>query len=116
MDQETLDKLMTLIKKSLTETQSIIKQLEEQNKPIAPDNAIGRLSRMEAINTKTVSEQSLNAAKLKLNKLIFAQKQLDTGDYGCCIECSDEIPVARLELIPESTHCMNCIDKSSKKT
>ena len=31
-----------------------ILHLEEMTKPVAPDNAIGRLSRMEAINEKNV--------------------------------------------------------------
>ena len=34
--------------------------------PIAPENAIGRVSRMDAINNKSVNEAALKKAEIKL--------------------------------------------------
>jgi DnaK suppressor protein len=37
-------------------------------KPVSPDVTIGRLSRMDAINNKSVAESALHKAKEKLKK------------------------------------------------
>ena len=56
-----------LIEISLTEKS--IKEYIELTKPIAPDCAIGRVSRMDAINNKSVLEASLRQAEGRLRNL-----------------------------------------------
>ena len=41
-----------------------IKSLQKSVKPVTRDNAIGRLTRMEAIGSKAISEASLNSARI----------------------------------------------------
>lgn len=82
---------------------------KESSKPVEPDNAIGRLTRMEAINAKHISEASLNNARARLSRLENALKRLDTEDYGICSMCEEDIPFKRLKLIPESTRCVSCM-------
>ena len=41
----------------------LIESFTETSKPVAPDNAIGRLTRMEAISSKGITEASLNSSK-----------------------------------------------------
>ena len=43
------------IELAIKDTERKITQLEEATKPIAPENAIGRVSRMDAINNKSVA-------------------------------------------------------------
>ena len=87
-----------------------IKSLKEQVKPISPDKAIGRLTRMEAINAKSIHEASLRSNTLKLAKLEQALKSVDGPDFGICSTCLQPIPVERLKVVPESTQCVKCID------
>ena len=35
-----------------------------------------------------------------------ARKALEEGRYGICVDCGKEIPVARLEAIPETVRCV----------
>ncbi|MFQ3325927.1 MAG: DnaK suppressor protein [Salibacteraceae bacterium] len=49
----------------LVETKLRIVELKELTKRISPENAIGRISRMDAINNKTINERTL--AKWSLN-------------------------------------------------
>ena len=35
-----------------------------------------------------------------------AQRALEEGRYGVCVDCGKDIPSARLEAIPESTRCV----------
>lgn len=91
--------------------QAKIDELKEATKPIAPDVAIGRISRMDAINNKSVNEAALRTAEAKLNKLEMAFKKVDDPKFGICIRCGQAIPEGRLMIMPESTKCVNCAQR-----
>ncbi|MCF7823578.1 MAG: conjugal transfer protein TraR [Candidatus Marinimicrobia bacterium] len=82
--------------------------LDELTQPIAPDDAIGRISRMEAINNKSVNEHLLDKTRLRLKKLERALTLLGKTDYGNCTSCKKPIPIGRLMMLPESKKCVNC--------
>ena len=102
------------IKKEIEETRQDIDSLEEQVKPIAPDNAIGRLSRMEAIGAKSINEASLARAREKLKQLKAVLAGIDDPDFGLCIECDEEIPIKRIMLMPGSRLCVKCASNLEK--
>ena len=85
-----------------------IEKYEELTKPIAPSEAIGRVSRMDAINNKSVNEASLRQAKVKLQGLQRALGNIDSPDFGICLKCKQQIPVQRIFIRPESVLCVNC--------
>ncbi|GJL78659.1 MAG: hypothetical protein NPINA01_16480 [Nitrospinaceae bacterium] len=89
----------------------LIESLAESVKPVAPDNAIGRLTRMEAISSKGVSEASMNSAKTKLAKLKTALEKVDHPDFGICIQCENPIPPGRIRVMPENVLCVACAEK-----
>ncbi len=37
-----------------------------------------------------------------------ALQRMDEGRYGVCLLCSGPIPFARLTVLPETQHCLNC--------
>lgn len=92
-------------------TEEKIKGMEEAARPIGPENAIGRVSRMDAINNKSVLEAALRSAKQKLSKLKIALTKIDKKDFGTCVFCQQPIPPARLMFMPESTRCVRCADR-----
>lgn len=98
----------TLVNKEIEKTQNIIKEYEELVKPEAPDVAIGRVSRMDAINNRSVVEASLRQAREKLDKLNFVLTKVDKPDFGLCMRCGNPIPIGRIIIRPESVHCVNC--------
>ena len=85
-----------------------IEHLKELTKPVAPDNAIGRLSRMDAINNKTINEASLRENEKKLQKLERARGNIDEDSFGSCSKCGDEIAFGRLKFMPWTTRCVQC--------
>lgn len=96
------------ILKEIVITEKQISEYKEKTKPIAPDNAIGRISRMDAIINKNVMESSLRKAEDRLNKLRYALSTAGTPDFGICVECGTAIPLSRILIIPESRYCVNC--------
>ncbi len=101
---EIKEKINTEIEK----TKKIIAEYKELSKPVAPDASIGRVSRMDAINNKSVTESALRQAEEKLNKLNFVLGEVDSDNFGKCVQCNQPIPLGRILFRPESSHCVNC--------
>ncbi len=89
----------------------LIDSFTETSKPVSPDNAIGRLTRMEAISSRGISEASLNSSKTKLVKLKKALEKINLSEFGVCIRWSGSIAQGRIILMPESTLCVSCAEK-----
>lgn len=99
------------IKASILKTAREIEGLKEATKPISPENSIGRVSRMDAINNKSVAEASLRSTSRKLNNLQTALSKLSDPDFGICTRCKRPIQEARIMYMPESTRCVHCASK-----
>ena len=111
MTEEEKTRLKDKITEELASQEKNIAALEEVTKPIPPDDAIGRLTRMEAINAKSISESSLRTARIKLTKLKRALSKLDDPNFGICTVCEEPIPIGRIMLMPETTLCVSCADR-----
>jgi DnaK suppressor protein len=85
-----------------------IVELEGLTKPIPPDAAIGRISRMDAINNRSINEAALRAAREKHKKLAATLNNLDREDFGLCAKCGNAIPQGRILLMPHATCCVQC--------
>ncbi|NNF33281.1 MAG: TraR/DksA family transcriptional regulator [Saprospiraceae bacterium] len=108
IDKEALKKKITeLINKSEEE----IVDLEDMSAPVSPENSIGRVSRMDAINNKSVVEAALRNKKEKLSKLKVALSKIDTPGFGLCAMCKHPIREGRLIFMPESSRCVRCADR-----
>ena len=100
--------LPELILREIARTKELITQYKDLNKPIAPDVAIGRISRMDAINNKSITEASLRQAEQKLKSLEQVLDKVGTKDFGICLRCKKPIPLGRILIRPESQYCVNC--------
>lgn len=104
----------TKLKKNIKEKIRVVKEdiatYKLLTKPIAPDNAIGRLTRMEAINSKSINEAALRTARATWSKLERALSRIDHPDFGLCRECEEPIPSARLMVLPETDLCVQCAE------
>jgi len=100
------------VKKKIQETEKLLLSLKKQAKPVAPDRAIGRLTRMDAIQQKNMSEANLQSAKEKLRLLQETLVKLDAADFGICYRCKKNIPVERIMAIPETRLCVACASKA----
>ncbi|MGD8837236.1 MAG: TraR/DksA C4-type zinc finger protein [Desulfobacteraceae bacterium] len=111
MQSEQKLELEDKIKEKIEAIKEDIANYTMLTKPVCPDNAIGRITRMEAINSKSINEAALNKAKNTLFKLERALAQLDNPDFGICKACGEPIPAARLIILPESDLCVPCAEE-----
>nr|WP_321486167.1 TraR/DksA C4-type zinc finger protein [uncultured Draconibacterium sp.] len=100
--------IRVLIISEIEKTEKLIREYNELTKPVEPENAIGRISRMDAINNKSVTEATLRKAKDKLEKLRFALSRVDDDDFGRCISCKKPIPLGRILIMPQARTCVSC--------
>lgn len=85
-----------------------IERYRSMSGPVSPDDAIGRVSRMDAINNKSVVEAALRESEIRLTKLEKVIENLDQPDFGICRKCHKHIPEGRLMIMPESVLCVHC--------
>ena len=111
MTKEERKQFRQKIKEQIKKIDFEVAQLEELTQPISPENSIGRISRMDAINNKSVAEASLRNSKKKLGKLRLALTKVDLPEFGICQLCKNPIPIGRLMFMPESTRCVRCADR-----
>ncbi len=108
MTSEEREKLEETINSEISALLVNIENLKEASRPVAPDNAIGRVTRMEAINSKSISEANLRSSKARLGQLEIALKKIHKDDFGICENCDEPIPLKRIMLIPETRRCVKC--------
>ena len=108
MTKEEKEKIKEMITKNIIRAEQKIVNYEEMTQPIKPENSLGRLSRMDAINNKSVVEAALRRAKEDLAALKSALENIHKEDFGLCKSCDKAIPLGRIVLKPGSPYCVNC--------
>jgi DnaK suppressor protein len=111
MQDADKEKLLKQIRERIESVKKDIESYTELTQPVAPDVAIGRLTRMDAIGNKSINEAALREAQNTLGKLERALKMLDKPGFGICRECEEPIPLARLLVMPESDMCVECAEE-----
>ena len=51
----------------------------------------------------------------KLKQIDEALAKIENGTYGICEECGEEIPVARLKILPFAKLCIDCVSNVEKE-
>jgi RNA polymerase-binding transcription factor DksA len=58
--------------------------------------------------TDEITDRLRVGARFALGQIEAALDRMDTGRYGTCTRCSEEIPLERLEILPMSPLCVAC--------
>jgi DnaK suppressor protein len=118
MDELSADQLATLEAALLAqrdELQQLLAATREGTKPVALDEPIGRLTRMDAIQQQSMAAATRRRYDLRLKQVLQALSAMDRDEYGRCRKCEDPIGQARLEARPESPYCLDCQNEIDRK-
>lgn len=55
-----------------------------------------------------VLDQLGNETRVAINQIQNALQRIQDGSYGVCSVCGEEIAEGRLEVLPETTRCVDC--------
>jgi DnaK suppressor protein len=106
-------------KKRLEERlEEIIAAQESRKKEVAPvelDQArVGRLTRMDAMQQQAMSQAAARLADLERQRIQSALGRMQSGDYGYCIICDEEIAEGRLRFDPSILTCISCAKEADR--
>ena len=107
----TPEELQTIEHRALRKREDLKERIAEYwelTKPIPPSEAIGRVSRMDAINNRSVNEAALRQLEQELAALEKALSRMRDEKFGKCMQCGEDIPTGRLMLMPGATRCVRC--------
>ena len=108
MTPEQRSQLTQNIQSRIDELEVSLSKENEEAKPVAPDVAIGRLSRMDSMQGQQMALELQRRQKAEQIHLREALKRVDTPSFGICPLCRQEIAFARLEAIPDASLCVSC--------
>lgn len=109
MDKTDVESLL-LQKKQQLQTQLQTLELDEPQLRGYAEEAelMSAASQAERANKFLVVKQSLVEMLGKINNSLT---KVENGSYGICEGCSSEIGKERMEAIPTTTHCIDCLVK-----
>ncbi|MGC3939324.1 TraR/DksA family transcriptional regulator [Roseobacter sp. EG26] len=70
--------------------------------------AIGRLSRMDALQNQAMAQAQARRRQAERQKIAAALARITEGEYGYCTDCGEEIAPARLAADPAIARCLDC--------
>ena len=108
LTQEEKRDIQDRINKKMSELQERMVEYKELTRPIPPSEAIGRVSRMDAINNRSVNVAALSQLENQYKSLEGALKRLDEDKFGRCVSCGEKIPMGRILLMPGAIRCVRC--------
>lgn len=111
MDTENIEEIRAYLLEEIEEMEESIERIKQTVKPIAPDQSLGRLTRMDAIGMKSINEAALRNAQNTLQNLKKGLDLLDKEGFGICKKCGEGISVERLMVMLGCEICIPCIKK-----
>ena len=112
MIKAELKKIKESLLRLKAELQDDEETLKETSEPVELDQTrVGRLTRMDAMQSQQMALETVRRRKDQLVKIEGALQRIESGDYGYCFVCEEEIDIRRLMVDPASTRCMECVEK-----
>tara|TARA_R110000868_G_scaffold207285_6_gene456285 strand:- start:163 stop:501 length:339 start_codon:yes stop_codon:yes gene_type:complete len=85
----------------------------EDRKPVELDQqAVGRLSRMDAMQQQAMAMEAERRRGFQLGRIEATLKRIDDESFGFCALCDEEIGEKRLVLDPTTPTCVKCAGRS----
>jgi DnaK suppressor protein len=111
MEKDQLDIFRQTLVSLRDETDQLINDSSDAAGTVTLDQSkVGRLSRMDALQAQQMAQETARRRQIQLKKIDGALRRMDTGEYGYCLICEEEIVLARLKFDLATTRCIKCVD------
>lgn len=115
MDQSTQDSFRSVIDTRLRDIDAELNLADDSTQPIAPDVAVGRLSRLDSMQMQQIALASKRRLEDERARLHEALGRIDRGTFGRCLQCGNDISLERLQHQPDAVACVPCLQALSGK-
>ncbi len=110
---EQIEELSEELQRQLRSLERSARVTDQAVKPVQLDQtAVGRLSRMDSLQNRSLSQNLQEREQAKLALILAAMARIEKGRYGLCLACGGEIPFPRLYVFPEAELCPACAGAS----
>ena len=72
-------------------------------------SAVGRVSRIDAIQQQAMAQEQLRRNELRLKQVAVALQAFEDDEYGWCKKCGEPIGYGRMKARPETVVCVPCM-------
>lgn len=79
------------------------------------ENAAEDFDRLQQSMNRELAIRILDRESILLKSVEEALDRLQTGDFGVCLHCEEEIPQKRLKAVPWTAHCLSCQEKLDRR-
>ena len=109
MTPDLIDEFRDRIERRLAERDTEDALGAEGLRTVALDQqAVGRLSRMDAIQQQAMAQATRARRDAERTRLKGALARIGAGEFGYCEDCGEVIAPGRLRLDPCVTRCVSC--------
>lgn len=115
LSDKQIEAFRQLLLQKLHDITRLADSVDDASKTVELDQtSVGRLSRMDAMQGQAMSQELKRRQQLELQRIKAALQRVESGDYGYCISCDEEIISGRLELDPAAPLCVACASAKEK--
>ena len=79
------------------------------------ENAAEDFDRIQQRMNREVAIRNLDRESRLLKSVEEALDRIETGAFGLCLGCEEEIPEKRLRAVPWASHCLSCQEKLDRR-
>lgn len=115
MELSEQQRFVELIRERLEEIETHLLEGESDREAISPDKAIGRLSRLDAMQMQQMALAGKRRLEEERRGLEAALKRIESGCYGRCQLCGEDIARERLEYQLAAVSCVPCLEKAGRR-
>jgi len=103
------DAITARLKVRLAELDEAHTSSDQARAPVTLDQqSVGRVSRVDAMQMQAMAQAQERRRQGERGRIEAALERLDSGEYGYCSECGEEIGLKRLEFDPAVATCIRC--------
>ena len=109
LSNEQRSELLKDLENLARELQHSLEGTAEAARPVELDQpAVGRVSRIDAIQQQKMLEANRHAQRARLGLVRTALLRVEEDEYGDCRSCGESVGYKRLKARPESVFCVDC--------
>ncbi len=115
MNKKELQKFQELLAEQREELISKAREMLSSEMGINPDDLPDEMDLASAEYEHAMNFRLRGREKTLIKKIDLAISRIETGEYGLCENCDDDISIRRLEARPVTTMCIRCKEEQEKK-
>jgi DnaK suppressor protein len=114
MDPTILERFKKQLEEMEAELREAVEGKSEATAPVQLDTSIGRLSRMDAIQSQQMALGLKARQQQALMRVRNALEAVRNGTYGTCRRCKGPMAIERLEAQPDAVICVKCAESARR--